>query len=96
MKNHPVGAELFHADRRSRGQIDGHDEATSRFSQFCERWAQRSEELNDLYCSSNIILVVKSRRMRWAGHVASMEERRFIPRFDGEIWGKETTWKTQA
>ena len=33
------------------------------------------EELNDLYCSHNIIRVIKSRRMRWAGHVASMGER---------------------
>jgi hypothetical protein len=29
-----------------------------------------NEELNDLYCSPNIIRVIKSRRMRWAGHVA--------------------------
>ena len=28
------------------------------------------EELNDLYCSPNIVRVIKSRRMRWAGHVA--------------------------
>ena len=28
------------------------------------------EELNDLYSSPNIIRVIKSRRMRWAGHVA--------------------------
>ena len=33
-----------------------------------------NEELNDLYCSPNIVRVVKSRRMRWAGHVAGMEE----------------------
>jgi len=32
MKIHPVGAELFHVDRR----WDGHDEANSLFSQFCE------------------------------------------------------------
>jgi hypothetical protein len=31
----------------------------------------RNEELN-LYCSPNIVRVIKSRRMRWAGHVASM------------------------
>jgi len=31
-----------------------------------------NEELNDLYSSSNIVLVIKSRRMRWAGHVARM------------------------
>ena len=29
-------------------------------------------ELNDLYCSPNIVRVIKSRRMRWAGHVARM------------------------
>jgi hypothetical protein len=33
-----------------------------------------NEELNDLY-SRNIIRVIKSRRMRWAGHVARMRER---------------------
>jgi hypothetical protein len=31
-----------------------------------------NEELNDLYCSLNIVRVIKSRRMRWAGHVARM------------------------
>ena len=31
-----------------------------------------NEELNDLYSSPNIIWVTKSRRMRWAGHVARM------------------------
>ena len=34
-----------------------------------------NEELNDLYSSSNIFRVIKSRRMRWAGHVARMGER---------------------
>jgi len=29
-----------------------------------------NEELNDLYTSSHIVRVIKSRRMRWAGHVA--------------------------
>jgi hypothetical protein len=33
-----------------------------------------NEELNDLYSLPNIVRVVKSRRMRWAGHVARMEE----------------------
>jgi len=33
-----------------------------------------SEELNDMYCSPNIVRVIKSRRMRWAGHVARMGE----------------------
>ena len=31
-----------------------------------------NEELNDLYSSPNIIRVIKSRRMRWEGHVARM------------------------
>jgi hypothetical protein len=31
-----------------------------------------NEELNDLYSSPNIIRVIKSRRIRWAGHVARM------------------------
>jgi len=31
-----------------------------------------NEELNDLYCSTNIVRVIKSRRMRWAGQVARM------------------------
>ena len=36
-------------------------------------------ELNDLYSSPNIVRVIKSRTMRWAGHVARMgEERRCI------------------
>jgi len=39
-----------------------------------------NEELNDLYFSPNIIRVIKSRRMRWAVHVAHMGERRDIYR----------------
>jgi len=34
------------------------------------------EEINDLYSSPNIVRVIKSRRMRWAGHVACMGEER--------------------
>ena len=37
-----------------------------------------NEELNDLYCSPNIVGVIKSRKMRWAGHVARMEEGRGV------------------
>ena len=39
-----------------------------------------NEELNDLYCSLNIFRVIKSRRMRWAGRVERMGERRGIYR----------------
>ena len=37
-----------------------------------------NEELNDLYSSCSIVQVIKSRRMRWAGHVARMEEGRGV------------------
>jgi len=39
-----------------------------------------NEELNDLYCSPNIVRVVKWRRMRWAGHVERMGEDRVVHR----------------
>ena len=39
-----------------------------------------NEELNDLYSSPNIVRVIKSRRMRWAGHVACMGEGRGVYR----------------
>ena len=39
-----------------------------------------NEELNDLYSSPNIVRVIKSRRMRWAGHEARMRERRGVHR----------------
>ena len=38
------------------------------------------EQLNDLYCSLNIDRVIKSRSMRWAGHVERMGERRGVVR----------------
>ena len=37
-----------------------------------------NEELNDLYRSPNIVRVIKSRRMRWAGHVARMKQGRGV------------------
>ena len=39
-----------------------------------------NEELNDLYCSPNNFRVIKSRRMRWTGHVARVEESRGVYR----------------
>jgi hypothetical protein len=35
-----------------------------------------NKELHDLYSSPSIIRIIKSRRMRWAGHVARMGEKR--------------------
>ena len=48
------------------------DEATE------ERKRLRNKELNDLYSSPNIVRVIKSRRMRSAGHVACMGEERGV------------------
>jgi hypothetical protein len=39
-----------------------------------------NEELNDMYCSPNILQVIKWKRMRWAGHVACKGERRGVCR----------------
>ena len=43
-----------------------------------------NEELNGLYSSPNIVRAIKSRRMRWAGHVARMGEERWCI---GSWWG---------
>jgi len=40
-----------------------------------------NDELNDLYSSPNIVRVIKSRRMRWTGHVARMCGDRGVYRF---------------
>jgi hypothetical protein len=40
----------------------------------------QNEELNDLYSSPNIVWVIKSKRMTWAGHVARMGEERGVYR----------------
>ena len=54
-----------------------------------------NEELNDLYSSPNIVRVIKSRRMRWVGHVARMGEERGVYRvLVGKPEGKETTGET--
>ena len=43
------------------------------------KWRKlHNEELSDLYSSPNTVRVIKSRRLRWAGHVARMEEGRVV------------------
>jgi hypothetical protein len=47
------------------------------------------EELHNLYSSPIIIIIIKSRRMRWAGHVAHMGEKRNVYRLlVGKLEGK--------
>ena len=43
-----------------------------------------NEELNDLYSSLNIVQVIKSKRMRWARHLAYGGEERCLRGFGGE------------
>ena len=45
-----------------------------------EWWRLHNEDLNDLYSSPNIVRMIKSRRMRWTGHVARMGEERRVYR----------------
>jgi hypothetical protein len=53
-----------------------------------------NEELNDPYCSPNIVRVIKSRRMRWAGHVARMGEEGGAYRvLVGKPEGKRPLWR---
>jgi hypothetical protein len=53
-----------------------------------------NEELHNLYSPSSIIRIIKSRSMRWAGHVARMGENRNVYRLLVGNTGKETTRKT--
>jgi hypothetical protein len=49
-----------------------------------------------LHLSPNIIRQIKSRRMRWEGHVACMGEEKGVQSFGGKARRKESTRKTKA
>jgi hypothetical protein len=56
-----------------------------------------NDELHNRYSSPNIVTVIKSRRMRWVGYVARMEERRgerCLQTVGWEIQREDTTGKT--
>jgi hypothetical protein len=55
-----------------------------------------NEELNDLYCSPNIVrVIIEKNQMDKACSTYGEEERR-IQGFGGETCKKETTWETQT
>jgi hypothetical protein len=54
-----------------------------------------NEELHNLHSSPRIIRIIKSRRMRWAGHVARMGKKRNVYKLFVRKRGKETTRKTE-
>jgi hypothetical protein len=53
-----------------------------------------NEEPHNLYYSPNIIRMVESRRVRWAGHVACMGMRTAYGVLVGKARPKQTPWKT--
>jgi hypothetical protein len=55
-----------------------------------------NEQLNSLYSLRNIVRVIKSRRMRWARHVARMGKESCVQGSGGETGGKETAGETQV
>jgi hypothetical protein len=65
------------------------------------KWGKlHNEKLNDLYSPSNIIWIIKSRRIKWAGHVAIMEEMRGVdwvlvgkPNRKGQIGRSRLKWE---
>jgi hypothetical protein len=63
IKIRPVEAELFHADKRRDGMTDGHDEANSHFSQFCERALKKPEkEKSEFKTTRSLLPKCKKRR----------------------------------
>jgi len=63
----------------------------------------RNVEFHDLYSSANIIRVIKSNRMKWAGHVARMGESKGVYRFlvgkpngKGPLGRPRHTWENRC
>jgi hypothetical protein len=69
-----------------------------KMDEVTEKWRKlHNEELHILYSSPNTIMQIKSRRMRWKGHVARVGEERNVYRvLMPEARRKETTYKTKA
>jgi hypothetical protein len=57
---------------------------------LCEAGEDHKEGLHNVYASPNIIMVIKSGRLKWVGHVACMEEiRNTYKNFVGKPEGKK-------
>jgi hypothetical protein len=55
-----------------------------------------NEELHNLYSSRSIIIMIKSRRMRWAGHIARMGRKLMLIAYWWKTRRKENTRKTKT
>jgi hypothetical protein len=53
-------------------------------------------QLDNLYTSPDIIRQVKSRRMRWVGHVARIGREKVVEGFDGKARRRRATWKAKS
>jgi hypothetical protein len=69
-KVHYISQQYFNVVLQQRIFGPKRDEVTGDWSKL------HNEELHNLYSSPSIIRMIKSRRMRWAGHVAQMGEKR--------------------
>jgi hypothetical protein len=60
------------------------------------KWRKlQNEQLNDLYCSPNIARLIKSRKMRWVGHVARMGDTKGVVQgLEGKHEGKRPIGRT--
>jgi hypothetical protein len=66
------------------------DEVTGEWRKF------HNGELHNLYSSPDIIIQIKSRRIRWAGHVARMGEGKNVYKVLVEKTEEKSTWKTKT
>jgi hypothetical protein len=68
-----------HFSRQFEGGNKAYNKFQSEVGDMTGDWRKlHNEELHNLYSSPSIIKVIKSRRMRWTGHVARMGRRRML------------------